>query len=317
MSVRDLTGQQFGRLTVLERDYSKTGMAAYWICKCSCGTIKSIRGSNLTATTKPTLSCGCLRKEKTTQIKDTTSLVGKCFGRLVVLERDLNKLKGKGHSSYWICQCDCGNKCSVDYVSLRRGHTQSCGCLKKELLSQKNIKDITNQRFGMVVAKERLNVKSHQSWVWRCECDCGNKNYLCSAENLLSGRIISCGCSKKSRGELRIEEILKNNNIQYIREFIFKDLKDIKYLRFDFALIRNNEIIRLIEFDGEQHFYNRKDCLWNKNGTEFATLQKHDKMKNDYCKEHSIPLVRIPYTELKNINLEMLLGNDFLIKENK
>ena len=313
MPVRDLTGQQFGRLTVLERDFSKIGAAAYWICQCSCGTIKSIRGSNLTATTRPTLSCGCLNKEKTTQIKNITSLIGKRFGRLTVLERDLNKPKGKGYPSYWICQCDCGNKCSIDYSSLQNGHTQSCGCLRKELLSQKNIKDITNQRFGMVVAKERLNMKSHQSWIWRCECDCGNKNYLCSTENLLSGKIISCGCSKKSRGEFRIEEILKFNNISYIREFSFKDLKDISYLRFDFALINNDKIIRLIEFDGEQHFHNRKNSLWNKNGTEFAILQKHDKMKNDYCKEHNIPLVRIPYTEVNNITLEILLGEEFLI----
>lgn len=317
MSVKNMVGQRFGRLVVLERDLTKTGGAAYWICQCDCGNKKSIRGTNLRASKNPTMSCGCLTIENRKKTIDTESLVGKVFGRLTVKERDCNKLYGKGHSSYWLCQCECGNIVSVCQSSLVRKHTSSCGCLKKELLSQKNIKDITNQRFGMVVAKERLNVKTHQSWVWRCECDCGNKNYLCSTENLLSGRIISCGCSKKSRGEFIIEEILKNNNIQYIREFIFKDLKDINYLRFDFALIKNNEIIRLIEFDGEQHFYNRKNCLWNKNGTEFATLQKHDKMKNDYCKEHNIPLVRIPYTELKNINLEILLGNDFLVKENK
>lgn len=56
----DLTGQRFGRLTVLGRDLSKTGDAVFWNCKCDCGSIKSIVGSNLRY--GHTQSCGCLRE---------------------------------------------------------------------------------------------------------------------------------------------------------------------------------------------------------------------------------------------------------------
>lgn len=53
----DLTGQQFGEYTVLERDLSKTGGPVYWICKCSCGSQKSVRGQNLRNGTST--HCGC------------------------------------------------------------------------------------------------------------------------------------------------------------------------------------------------------------------------------------------------------------------
>lgn len=45
----DLTGQRFGKLTVLKRDYSKKG-GTYWICQCDCGNIISTRKDTLTRT---------------------------------------------------------------------------------------------------------------------------------------------------------------------------------------------------------------------------------------------------------------------------
>ena len=62
--IKDLTGEQFGRLTVLSRnlDVCTDGRSAYWVCKCQCGHIKTICGSNLTRP-NGTKSCGCLAKE--------------------------------------------------------------------------------------------------------------------------------------------------------------------------------------------------------------------------------------------------------------
>lgn len=61
-------------------------------------------------------------------------LVGKRFGRLVVLRRTENNYKG----THWLCRCDCGNVVEVYGSSLNRGMTKSCGCLTKDLLTERN-----------------------------------------------------------------------------------------------------------------------------------------------------------------------------------
>ena len=102
---QDLTGKQFGRLTVLERDFSKTD-EVHWICQCSCEkkTIKSIRAVCLTRKKQPTLSCGCLVEEtRHNRLKD---LSGQKFGHLTVLRR----VEENGKRVKYLCECDCENK---------------------------------------------------------------------------------------------------------------------------------------------------------------------------------------------------------------
>ena len=92
----DLTGKVFEMLTVIEYDVetSKSKRRAYWICECECGTRKSIRATDLTKI----ISCGCYKRN---------NLIGKRFGKLVVLNRAEND--ASGHTR-WLCQCDCGNQ---------------------------------------------------------------------------------------------------------------------------------------------------------------------------------------------------------------
>lgn len=306
---KDITGQRYGKLTVIERDLSKQSTATYWTCKCDCGNVVSVRGSNLRASNNPTRSCGCLNKEKNKERIDMTSLVGKTFGRLTVLERDLTKPYGHGYNSYWKCKCSCGNEISVAKADLNRGHTKSCGCLKSERLRNRSALDLTNQRFGHVVALKQLpQQNAHHSYLWLCKCDCGNNNYICSAENLRSGRIHSCGCQRRSYGEELISNILSQNNISYKTEYSFDDLRSDKgvLLRFDFCIFDNQgQIQRLIEFDGEQH-YNPTSKYYSK------TIVEHDELKNNYAKLHNIPLVRIPYDELPYLSLDLIMSSKYL-----
>jgi len=60
-------------------------------------------------------------------------LAGRKFGNLTILRRD----ECKSHNIKWICKCDCGNVCSVAGVHLKSGHTKSCGCIHKKLLSKR------------------------------------------------------------------------------------------------------------------------------------------------------------------------------------
>lgn len=114
----------------------------------------------------------------------------------------------------------------------------------------------------------------------------------------------SCGCLKRSYGELSIAKILKENNISFIEEYVLPN----RMSRFDFAIINNDgDIIRFVEFDGQQHYKNVAN--WN----SVEVQQERDNRKNQYALSHNIPLVRIPYWERDNINLEMILGNKYLI----
>ena len=62
----DLVGKTFEELTVLERDLSINKKGTYWKCLCSCGNVKTIRGTSLTSGN--TKSCGHLQKERLTEI---------------------------------------------------------------------------------------------------------------------------------------------------------------------------------------------------------------------------------------------------------
>lgn len=61
---------------------------------------------------------------------DTTSLLGKPFGRLTVKAYAGKALDGSG--SMWECLCSCGNRKVIRRKQLVRGDTRSCGCLRKD-----------------------------------------------------------------------------------------------------------------------------------------------------------------------------------------
>ena len=99
------------------------------------------------------------------------------------------------------------------------------------------------------------------------------------------------GCSKCncSTGEYYIKEILDSNNIKYVTEKKFDDCKNITFLRFDFYLIDFNICI---EYDGKQHFQESK-LFGGK--VDFEKRQINDMIKNDFCKEYDIKLIRFSY----------------------
>ena len=322
----DLTNQVFERLTVIKENGRDKSGAILWECRCECGTIKTVRGNDLRS--GKIKSCGCLGKEKRLQanqqrreknINNPTyynDLSNQKFGRLLVLEFDkeytIKKQQELGNkNSWWKCQCDCGNIIYVNSSSLKSGHTRSCGCLQKDKAKEsiKKIQpigvqtrfiDLTGQRFGKLIVISRTENRGEKV-CWKCKCDCGGIIEATSTA-LMQGDTCSCGCLKQSRGEEKIKQILVDNNIKFIQEVKFFDLKDKQNLRFDFGILNeNNEIIKLIEFDGEQHT--------NKNNPWYSeNMVIHDKMKNEYCINKNIPLLRISYTtDLNKLTLKDLI----------
>lgn len=236
------------------------------------------------------------------------NLLGQTFGRLTVLSKDIEASK-KHQRAYWLCQCSCGKQKTIAGLSLIRGATQSCGCLRNEKVFNSIAKDETGKKYGKLTVLQMDTERDKYGRIkWICQCECGNIKSISGAQ-LRSGMTQSCGCKQGiSRGEQKIIEILDNNQISYIREY---KVPELGKKRFDFALLdQNNKIFRIIEFDGEQHF---KETKWKRE--KLKRTQQSDKEKNEYALLHNIPLVRIPYWELKNLTLEMLLSNKFLVKE--
>lgn len=239
------------------------------------------------------------------------NLIGEKYGRLTVIESAPNR----GKYTQWKCQCECGNICVKTTDSLRQGNTRSCGCLQAET-ARKNgltqLKELTGQKFGLLtVIKYAGSQRGRSSWL--CRCDCGNEVIVNQME-LSRGDTLSCGCLRSSFGEKEIENILKSQQLKYQKEFSFNDLRsenDI-LLRFDFAVLNdNNEILYLIEYDGEQHYLNKTDVIWS---DTMEKRRKRDRIKNEYALSHNIPLYRIPYWEKNNLTFENIISEKHLIK---
>lgn len=348
----DLTGQVFGRLTVLEPG-PKQGKENTWICECSCSakTHVTVKISNLR--NGHTKSCGCLKREPSKKFIDLT---GQIFNEWTVISKAEKE-------SYWHCRCSCGVERDVYAPSLKKQLSKSCGHLKAGLVK----KPIINQRFGMLVVKEQLPYS-----ICKCACDCGTIIYV-KRSNLISGNTKSCGCNQykaisknmnnmmfgflqplcstdkrkhgsivwrclchncnqecevtqhaladgrtescgcvRSIGELKIQQILQKCNIAFEKEKTFEDLINPNT---GFKLRYDFYLPAsncLIEFDGIQH-YQSIDFFDEHN--DFEDRQYKDCLKNEYALANGIRLIRIPYWEKNNITLDLLLSDQYLVSQ--
>jgi hypothetical protein len=122
MSIINLTGEQFGRLTVLRRG-RLLGHKRYWRCRCACGVVKEVRSDALRARVG-TRSCGCLQREYS-KVQGHHHAPGQRFAYLVII-RQSGVIKKRGR--VYLCLCDCGKRVNVQGRHLRDGLVKSCGC---------------------------------------------------------------------------------------------------------------------------------------------------------------------------------------------
>lgn len=237
-------------------------------------------------------------------------LSGQRFGKILVLNRNFEEQKRRNRKdAFWNCLCDCGNKSIKMGWEIKNLRTQSCGkCYQREEIGNK---------YGLLTIIKFLGGDGSEyrnRTYFLCQCECGNIIKV-DYSHLTSGHTQSCGCSKISQGEQLISSLLKEYNIPYEKEFIFSDLKDKNYLRFDFAILNDQQKpICLIEFDGPQHIKGNSFGL--DENFDQDLLIKHDNMKNQYAKEHNIPLIRIPYKDKTKDKIEQYLKK-YLQKEGK
>lgn len=140
-----MVGQRYGRLIVdevyMKLVNKKTGNTQmYAKCTCDCGNKTEV----LTTTLKngKTLSCGCLKAEKSRKTKFflTDDFIGQRFGKLVVDSYDDEQKK-------WKCICDCGNVKYLKKGNLTNNGYRSCGnCYGKKSRNRRKKEEIENDK---------------------------------------------------------------------------------------------------------------------------------------------------------------------------
>ena len=152
---KDLTGQKFGRLTVIKEtdQYVSPQGNKYtrWLCRCDCGNEATVLSCHLSS--GAISSCGCYSAELTSQL-NAKNLIGERFGKLTVVDKADDELQKTSLRLLWKCICDCGNECIKDTNSLTMGNTISCGCLHSqgefkltEIFKNHNIQYETQKKF--------------------------------------------------------------------------------------------------------------------------------------------------------------------------
>lgn len=283
--ISKMLNQKFGKLTVLEYISNKRASdgSLMYKCKCDCGTYCEKSGTALRTGTQ---SCGCLIG---TSKNKTEDLSGKKYNYIKILSRTGEQ--DNDRSFLYHCECDCGTFFKAAGTKIKNGYVKSCGCLQKINLqkyldSVNYATDETGNVYGKLKVLYRNGSTTQWQAIWRCKCECG-KELDIPGTRLRSGQI-SCGCLNMSKEAYNIYNLLTQNNIQFEREQIFHQCKDIKVLPFDFYIQKKY----IIEFDGIQHFYSFDHFGGNE---KFIVRRKHDLIKNKYCFENNIPLIRIPY----------------------
>lgn len=179
----DLTGQRFGRWTVLyegEPRYDKHGCKHIrWHCRCDCGAERDVDGGNLRAGISK--SCGCGNVE---------DYIGKTFGRLTVLGNGVPYVCSNGNKQKtWRCKCSCGNIIDVIPSRVKSGGTTSCGCYQRECASKKmraknhNTYDIESYEYGVGCTNKGEQFKFDKKDLELLKDYCwfvNNSGYLCA-----------------------------------------------------------------------------------------------------------------------------------------
>ena len=122
----------------------------------------------------------------------------------------------------------------------------------------------------------------------------------------------------KSEGERLIQRILERDlglryERDYLMEYVFEDME--RRLRFDFYVrvkpFEGRTKILLIEFDGDQHYSGSR---FHRTRTEWLEAIDRDEIKNQYCREKGLSLLRVPQSLCKHPRRLVSLVVDFVDK---
>lgn len=241
-----------------------------------------------------------------------------------------NKINQKGNK----IKCRC-KKCGDHFFHLLSNKLSKNGCFKcanavKRKDPKEYLKEITKKNpYVQLLTKYTDAVTPVKVKCLNEKCGC---EWMASPYSLINDneqKRSGCPSCNQSKGEKKIEKFLKSKNVNYVLQHTYDDCRNIYPLRFDVYLPDYN---LCIEYDGEHHY---RPVYYSKYKTntadeQFEYRKNNDKIKNDYCKNNKISLLRIPYWHFNDIEkiLRSLIGkketmmrveriNEILKKEKK
>lgn len=207
----------------------------------------------------------------------------------------------------------CGNifKTSLASIQASNGMCLQCGHIATQYalkIKKEDMISLSTINGKLMVVDPDSYISMNDNMLFYCS-ECGEE-FETTPRNYIKRGFTRCAkCwSKKSKGEYKIQYFLDNNNINYVSEKRYDDCRDIKPLPFDFYLPDYNTII---EYDGIQHF---EPIDVYGGDTSLEILCKHDKIKDEYCHNNNINLLRIPYWEYDNI--EGIITKELKLSDN-
>lgn len=218
---------------------------------------------------------------------------------------------GSDKEVWW--QCEKGHEWKA-IITNRNHFNQNCPYCAGKLPSKENNLLINNPVLceEWDYSKNKLKPEDYtpnsakKVW-WKCKkCGYQWKTSVGTRNNR------GCGCPQcnESKGEKQLDIILTQYNIPHDKQYSFNDLKGMcgGLLKFDIPVFWDKEKTKLrmlIEYDGIFHYEKQYD------DDGFETLQIHDELKNEYCKNNNVKLLRIPYCDFDNI--EEILKRELIL----
>ena len=209
-----------------------------------------------------------------------------------------------------IIRCACGNIYSQTLANFLNGTHRCQQCAQKISNEAKNkytyeqVEQLCHSHDCELLSQKNSNYINRKDKI-SLRCSCGEifstKLFMCLDYEKYKCNSCTALDAPQLLGEVEIEKYLKSKKYIYKKEYSFSDCYNKYVLRFDFAVFVDNEI-KLIEYDGMQHFrpydyYGGKET--------FENIVLRDEIKNKYCENNNIPLLRIPYNK-KNEIVEIL-----------
>lgn len=205
-------------------------------------------------------------------------------------------------------KCGCGKLFYEDFSHVRRKinknaklrcpkcskvHNDSGFRYTEKEINDKIFKKYGYKKFAIYDYENYTNTHNKNLYIHN---ECGHI-FSSNLTNLLYSDRLCPKCElEHSSGVYRIMKYLNDNNIEFELEKTFDDCKYERRLPFDFYIPHYD---CCIEYDGEQHFRATKLYGGKKN---LKKIQLRDSIKNSYCKENNIPLLRISFKENNEIN---------------